>query len=243
MIKYLQHLRRRKGFTMVELIIVIAIIGILATITIPMFTNDDAQKQAADIYASDFYASLQYTMTRYQTTDYHLSPAMKTETSIIKYDPAKLGNVITVPPVAVGEDPVIYIEGYSDNGLQYIHVGETFGDLMIRTQPVSRTEFEKLIEKDMREIINQSNDGYYYAKVTMDSYNNLKVLSAHYCNDRFTILHDDLMFVDYGILNNGLYCGTCSNVRDSQNRFIGDIGTYVLNLAARDFVPSGNIPA
>ena len=64
MIRYFQNLKAKKGFTMVELIIVVAIIGVLIAIVAPLFSSDQARRDAADIYASDCYSGLQYNFTR-----------------------------------------------------------------------------------------------------------------------------------------------------------------------------------
>ncbi len=236
MIKYLQTKKANKGFTMVELIIVITIIGVLAAITIPLFSNDDARVQSANIYANDFYTALQYTVTRYQTTDYHLSPKMQSQTGLMKYDPVNYGNRLAFDS-STGANTIsyLYLEVKVDRGIQYVHASDSYQALIAaaETNNSATNELERLLEADLGEIINQANEGFYYAVIYEDSYHNLKVLCTNYVEGRLSATQSDLMFVDFGVLNNGLIAGTCSSEKYKTAegyRFIGDISTYICGL-------------
>lgn len=237
MIKKLQNLKNKKGFTLVELIIVIAIIAVLLAFTLPAFNSDDAKRRTVNTYASDFYASLQYSFTRYQKTESDLSPALATEQDYIKYD-AKMGQNIIVTQVK-DKQAYIYIEARYDKGLQYVHVSDTLQNLLAKTTTVSETNFEQLLQKDLQDIINGATTGYYYAVVTMDdTYSDIKVLTAHYTDERLPAVADggvyktdNLIFVDTSEIACGSYCGTCSSEQNASGAYVGTIGTYFLNIA------------
>lgn len=231
MIRYFQNLKAKKGFTMVELIIVIAIIGVLIAIVAPLFSTDDARKDAADIYASDCYSGLQYNFTRYQKTEAPITPllALPAEQTYLKFNSDVGGNVLT---------STIYIEIKYNQGIKYVHVNSDMFELTKLGEDASSTALEKLIENDMNDIVNGGSNGYYYAKVTMDTTNyNLKVMTVHFTEARLPAFNgnynlytmDNMKFVDYGLLSNGIICGTCSSEKNATNAYVGDLGTYMMN--------------
>lgn len=240
MIKYLQNLRNKKGFTLVELIIVVAIIAVLAAMVIPMFNNDDAQRRVVNTYASDFFTGLQFNFTRYQKTEADISPAIAAEiaadiaagkTPFMKYDPTVGQNILGMP--------FIYIEAHYDNELKYVHVNVNLEELLKDTTTTSNTALEQQIHNDMANLINKAGNGYYYAVVTMNAnYNNLKVITTHFTDERLPEFTGDvanykkdvLMFIDESELANGFYCGTCTGDNTS-GAYVGNIGTYFFNVS------------
>lgn len=263
MIRYLQKLRASKGFTMAELVIVIAIMAILMAMILPAFSSDDAEKQAAETYASDFYASLQYNMTRYQLTEFHLTPELQTIAK--KYDDGddvepyiifrnKLGgNVFTTTDN--DEYRYLYVEVAYDGGIEHVKVAHTFADLIDDTVTTpSDDAFEKLLQNDLEDVLNAGAKGYYYAVVRCDykfednssgeggdagdvaeGHGHLRVMSAHYCDERIPAdaVKADLQITDFSELKNGIICGTCSSDK-SGTSYVGTVGTYLLNINSMD---------
>lgn len=225
MIRYLQKLKAKKGFTLIELIIVMAIIAILIAMTLPAFSNDDAKRMAVNTYASDFYSGLQYNLTRYQKTEAPVSPALAADTnSYLKYDASAGQNILT--------EKYLYIEACYDRGLKYVNVADRLAALTGVTPTVSDTAFEQQLQNDMEDVINRAEDGYYYALISMEgNYNTIRAVTVHYTEERITDpTPAQLVFVDNSELENGLYCGTCTS-DNKKGSYVGTIGTQFLNVS------------
>lgn len=264
MIRYLHRLRGKKGFTMAELIIVIAIMGVLMAMILPMFSSDDAEKQAAETYASDFYASLQYNMTRYQLTEYHLTPQLQelglqyedgdSVQPYIYFNKTLGRNVFTME--------YLYIEVSYNKGIEYVKIAPNLMALVSdTTTTTSDHPFEKLLENDLEDVMNAADKGHYYAVVRYDyedptpsspnsgdevGFGDLKVMTAHYCQEALpstaagNYKTENLIFTDFSELKCGIICGTCSsddgNPDPATTTYVGTLGSYFLNIND----PTGN---
>lgn len=183
MIKKLQALRAKKGFTILELIVVIAILAVLMAIIFPMLSNERSRKQEANFAARDFYAAVQTVMTKYSMYEGPLSPAYQATPNLgeMKYFeklggnyPFRTGSAATDVPNTTS----IYVEVAAKSGaiteiytyaIEESDAGYADGaglyHLCERNAANRETEFGKLLKSELAKRISY-NDGFYYAKVT-----------------------------------------------------------------------------
>lgn len=90
----LKQLKQQKGFTIVELLIVIVVIGILATLVIVTFTGIQQKarntKRQTDINAINSHVEAFYAQNGYYPTLAHMNDATWRSTNVKGLDPAAL---------------------------------------------------------------------------------------------------------------------------------------------------------
>lgn len=240
MVRYLQRLKAKKGFTIVELIVVIAIIAVLSAVIFSNMGTENERKQAANTAARDFYSTVQYSFTKYMKYEAELSIAIKNETPtipIIKYEPSLNGNF----PL----NEMTFIKMFVDkNQIQYVQCFNTLKNMLSSTSTDCITEFDKLLVNDFDTLMESNVDGYYYAMVTFDgvkttptTFAPVKVHSAYYCSKPFVEVNgatddtdysiNNLKFEAYCRLSNGNICGVCSSKKYT-GVVLGEKDTYFM---------------
>lgn len=217
MIKYLQRMKGKKGFTIVELIVVMGIIAVLVSIVMVNMIGGNTDKQlAANSNARAFLTASQLTFTRAQLTERSVVTYADTDTQYVKYD--KGVNKITGRDGRT--DNFLFVEVKSEQrGIVGLHISDTFDQLMNMADPASTnmTTLEKYIQSNIANYLADSYEGYFYALVD----NDFKVRYAHFCESRLPVrsayssssdFRDALVIDPSGrLVGNEAILGTCSD--------------------------------
>ena len=170
----------KKGFSLLELIIVMAIIAVLTAMILPTLSSSDAQKRAVVSGAKDFYAATQNLFTKYSRFEGFLTNEMKEQQigndaenlksdSILVYDKKLFGNY---PPheyvmlsMAVRKSQIVYVNAVCADSLaeceQKIFKQE---GLALEGDKYVLTPFERAFAQDIDPLFEQQ-DGIYYALI------------------------------------------------------------------------------
>lgn len=182
--KKIGMLKRKKGFTMVELIIVIAIIGVLLAMIVPVATSSDRPTEGKS-YARDFFYATQAFMSRQKLSD----------TGSIS------GDGIT----ASAADLILYAELSATGGeLDTAHCGIVIPGTGLAACNTLSGKQRAFVESFMREVNNRTDDlkydGTLYAMID-DAY---RVHVAYWTDGSWAEVSGQSFIDDY-ILESGVY--------------------------------------
>ena len=252
MIKYLQTLKRKKGFSMVELIVVIAILGIMMAVILLNIDNVRTRVKSANSAASDFYVAVQSAFTRYMTYPGPLSPAFREDpaTPYMKYYKGANGNfpydaaTATTPlPITNDNYPspcTLCIEvRVKDGKVVYVNCANgIIKNVLANTGSDDGSEFGRLLKMEIEKRVDYQ-DGYYYAKISCtpqyDAITNkltqMDVVTVNYAAYTTNPLKNETNSLTFSsrdyVLLNGEVCGVAAPATDNAGGItrIGTNGT------------------
>ncbi len=210
MLKYLSALKRKKGFTMVELIVVIAIIAVMAAIGVAALIDYNSSKTIqATANAETFFSSMQLTITRASLTERSLANYAADTVDQTKYIEYKDG-------VNTTNGKYLFVEArLTEQGIKYLHIANFADKLMEQSEARDMTGLEKYISGLLDTTMIDAYDGYFYAVID----DTFRVDMAHFSNYRLPACavgggasYDTKILFDDSIYINGEVVGTCSDV-------------------------------
>ncbi|MDE6728765.1 MAG: type II secretion system GspH family protein [Oscillospiraceae bacterium] len=207
MIRKLQTLKAKRGFTMIELVVVIAIIGIMVSTILVGSNNKRDRIKSANSAAADFYSVIQTQFTNFQMFDGPLTmtlskqylsdpAALMTDERFggVKYFPALGGNypfLMDNAPETVEEhrndlpsSAFIAVEVRILNGkVRYVEwandAEELFEGSSGSKKATSKTELSAVLELGLKDKI-ELRDGYYYALIYYSAPSGVGLTMADY---------------------------------------------------------------
>lgn len=193
MIKRLQKLKARRGFTMIELIVVVAIIAVMSATVIVGLSTSKSKIEEANTAASDFYNAIQAEFTNFQMFDGPLTMTLNkaysnisligknSDNGGIKYYPAVGGNYPFAGKIDSGEthasgkpkNAAVYIEICARGGmLRHVNYANDIKALLTMKGAVGSgntgAQLCQVLANEMKDRL-EYRDGYYYARISYDA--------------------------------------------------------------------------
>ena len=204
MIKRLQRLKAKRGFTMVELIVAIAVIGVMIGVLLAAADTKREKIAEANTTASDFYSTLQAEFTGFQMFDgpltMTLNRAYRDGTIIgsngklggMKYYPYVGGNYPFDGGKLAGEThengtpkkSQLYIECYTfGSTIRRVNYASDLSTLIDMVGNSGNTDAQicLVLQQELRDRMHYR-DGYYYARISYTPPDGIGLTRADYRN-------------------------------------------------------------
>lgn len=235
----------KKGFTLIELVVVFAIIAVLLAMILPTLSSRESNKKESILAARDFYSATQNLFSKYSKYEANLYYG-QTDSDIMVYDKKLGGNYPNQNTsqylgiaMCVRKSKIEYVNVIGGNSALLCEMR-----LFSQSEISDVTDFEKMFAKDIEPLFLRK-DGIYYAYVHFKSNadeltgvantNTVKVLASAYsptelppCGTDYDAFKNKyLLLEDNGLNANDDYFGVCSSTKDTVlNSYIGEPGTY-----------------
>lgn len=166
-------LHRKKGFTLIELVIVLAIIAAMSAIILPSFVGQDDNRNRVTEGARDYYTAVQHLMSKFSRVERDYTGAHDTDTDagnkVMIYDKNFGGN----RPI---RDYVFIAMEVKDTKIQWVDAYASDSSDVAEAQVLSRKHrsdadlnhaFVEAFHEEMDALFD-GQDGFYYALIHYD---------------------------------------------------------------------------
>jgi len=196
MFTYLNRMRDKSGFTLVELIIVISIIAIMAAVAVPNFISSQrrAEGNRQNEHARGFYFAVQSTLLNTMEDDNTESEFFLTYNGVTRRRSSPIGNAPPIKPIA-DQSENFYIFGqigtdgkFSSADLLWngISASNAIANFPIGAGLPNDGIFRSMLDEIEGYMANDGEVGYYYAmfdsqfRVTMAYYSKFTTAAGNY---------------------------------------------------------------
>lgn len=208
----MKKLLNRKGFTMVELIVVIALLGLMLAIVIPMLSTTDARKNEVREYARSFYSNVQELMIDEKLAKNDLPGTYTLVCAQVDRDVTDYSGVTVW--MSFASDP----SAFASNLDEMKDTDPTIDNIQLAAGTYK--PFEEFVNSLRKLLLGNERTGWYYAIVD-EKY---RVVSAYFVEGKdsdFAAVNGKTFTSDYMIDDN--YAGAWPEEMSSSGKIVFDL--------------------